>query len=102
MTLKTSLDAMTHDAGTWSDTADMLDDCASAAQGLHLSPQAFTFLGGDAHSAYEDLLNWMVAYLSKGADQARGASHALITVRDIYAGTDEAAKKRIESSWQWH
>lgn len=102
MTLKTSLAAMTHDANTWSDTATMLDGCVKSAQGLHLSPQTFTFLGSDAHSSYEDVLNWMTGYLTKGADQTAKAGKQLAHVRDVFAGTDEAAKQRLQSQWQWH
>lgn len=102
MTLKTSLDAMTHDAKTWQAVSDDLIACARSAEGMHLTAATFSFAGGAAHDAYESVRTWMVDYLKQGARQTWKAADGLIHVRDIYAGTDEVAKDKMRALWAWH
>lgn len=102
MTFQTSMDAMTKDAKRWDDTAAILKQAASDCAGMTLRQQDFTFLGGDTHAQYEKARAFMEQYLKDGERETSAASASLIKARDIYEGSDEDAKHKIESAWKWH
>lgn len=102
MSFKTSMDALSADANRWDTTATMLATAAKAAGGMTLSPSSFTFVGGNAYQAYESLRSHTEEYLQKGSNETSGAAAALRKVRDTYEGSDEGAKQKIVSKWQWH
>lgn len=102
MSFKTSMHALSADAKRWDDTSDKLATAAKAAGGMTISPAAFTFVGGDAHTAYESLRSYAEGYLREGSNETSGAAAALRKVRNTYEGSDERAKDRLHKKWQWH
>lgn len=102
MTFQTSMDAMTKDAARWDDTAAVLKTAAADCKGMTLRAQDFSFAGGDVHSEYEKARAYMEQFLTDGQSATSGAAAALKKARDIYEGSDEAAKKNIEAAWKWH
>lgn len=102
MTFQTSMDAMTKDAKRWDDTAAMLKTAVADCKAMTLRAQDFSFAGADVHAEYEKARAYMEGYLGDGQRETSSAAAALKKARDIYEGSDEAAKKGIESAWQWH
>lgn len=102
MTFQTSMDAMTKDAKRWDDTAAMLKAAATDCANMTLRFQDFSFLGGEAHTEYEKARAFMEQYLKDGERETGAAAAALVEARNTYEGTDEDAKKSIESVWKWH
>lgn len=102
MTFQTSMQAMSSDSKRWDDTAAMLGTAASDCAAMTLRAQDFSFLGGEVHQQYETVRAFMQQYLNDGHRETSEAAASLRKARDIYEGTDEAAKHSIESAWQWH
>lgn len=102
MSFQTSMHALSADATKWSETSDMLDTASSAAGEMTLTLQDFTFAGGEVLAAYEEMRSFVQDYLTTGSKETDGAASALREVRRTYEGSDEGAKRSIESKWQWH
>lgn len=102
MTFQTSMDAMTKDSHRWDDTAAMLKTASSDCSGMAVRAQDFSFMGGEVHTEYEKVRAFMEQYLRDGWRETAEAAAALRKARDIYEGTDEAAKRSIEAAWKWH
>lgn len=101
MTFQSSMHALGNDAKRWDDTAAMLKTATTDCAGMTLRFQDFSFMGGDAHSEYEKVRAFMEQYLSDGHRETSQAAGSLHKTKDIYEGTDEAAKHSIESAWKW-
>jgi uncharacterized protein YukE len=99
---KTALNALTKDAKRWDDTADMLKKAKSDCAAMTLRTQDFSFLGGDVYKEYEAARKFMEDYLGDGERATSKAASALRKVRTTYEGSDERAKRNIESAWDWH
>jgi hypothetical protein len=102
MTFQSSMNALSNDAKRWDDTATMLKTATTDVSAMTLRFQDFSFMGGDAHSEYEKIRAFMEQYLTDGHTETSQAAGSLHKTKDIYEGTDEAAKKSIESAWKWH
>lgn len=103
MSLEVALDALSKDAKRWDDTAEMLKNAASDCAGMQLSHQDFSFMGGDAQKAYEEVRSFMQTYLTDGERETDGAAAALRNVKAAYEGTDQLTKAeidRIKSDWK--
>jgi hypothetical protein len=102
MTFKVSMDALIKDAKCWDDTAAMLQTAGAHCADMTLRAQDFSFLGGDVHQQYEAVRAFMQDYLRDGERETSGAGDALRKVHSTYERSDEAAKHRLESAWEWH
>lgn len=102
MTFKSSMHALGSDAKRWDDTATMLKTATTDCAGMTLRSQDFSFMGGEVHTEYEKIRAFMEQYLTDGHTQTSQAASSLHKTKTIYEGTDEAAKKSIESAWKWH
>src|SRR5204863_7418225 len=96
MSLKVALDALSKDAKRWDDSADMLKTAATTCAGLKLDHQDFSFMGGSAQKAYEDVRSFMHTYLSDGQRETSGAASALRNVKAAYEGSDQLTKAEID------
>jgi hypothetical protein len=100
MSFEVAMKALLADADRWSATADELTTAADTAAALTLPPQSFSFAGGDAATAYEDLRSFVQDFLTDGATKTQGAASALTHVHQVYASTDENAQSALRSKWQ--
>jgi hypothetical protein len=100
MSFEVAMKALLADADRWSATADELTTAAGAAAALTVPAQSFSFAGGDAASAYEELRSFVQDYLSDGATKTKGAATALTHVHQVYASADENAQSELRSKWQ--
>ena len=103
MSLEVALDALSKDAKRWDDTAEMLKTAASDCAGMRLTHQDFSFMGGEAQKAYEEVRSFMQTYLSDGERATSGAADALRDVKAAYEGTDQLTKSeidRIKADWK--
>jgi hypothetical protein len=102
MTFKASMDALTKDAKRWDDTASMLQRARADCADMTLRAQDFSFMGGDVHKQYEEVRSFVEDYLRDGVRETSGAGDALRKVHSTYQGSDDAAKDRLKSAWEWH
>ena len=102
MSFQTAMRALSADATRWSATSDMLETASSAAAGMTLRDQDFSFAGGDVAAAYESLRAYAQDYLTTGSKETAGAATALVAVRRAYEGSDDASAQEVRSKWHWH
>jgi hypothetical protein len=102
MTFKASMEALTNDAKRWDDTAEMLQTARNNCADMTLRAQDFSFMGGDVHKQYEEVRSFVEDYLRDGVRETSGAGDALRKVHSTYQGSDDAAKDRLKSAWEWH
>jgi hypothetical protein len=100
MSFEVAMKALLADADRWSATATELTTASGSAAALTVPVQSFSFAGGDAAAAYEDLRSFVQDYLSDGAAKTKGAAAALTHVHQVYASADENAQSALHSKWQ--
>lgn len=100
MSFEVAMKALLADADRWSDTATELTTASNSATALTLPAQSFSFAGGDAAAAYEELRSFVQGFLSDGSAKAAGAASALTHVHEVYASTDENVQDALRSKWQ--
>lgn len=101
MSFKASMEALQKDAKRWDDTAEMLQTAKSDCAAMTLRAQDFSFMGGEVHKEYEEIRDFMEDYLADGQRATSGAADALRKVHETYQGSDDNAKERLKSSWEW-
>lgn len=101
MSFEVAMKALLADSDRWSGISKSLSAMSADTADLVLSDNAFSFAGGDAAAAYEQVRSFVQDYLTDGAGKVQGAADTLGHVHAVYAGTDEAAKARLEEKWKW-
>jgi membrane-bound lytic murein transglycosylase MltF len=101
MSFEVAMRALLADADRWNAISEQLTTVSSGTSGLYLSSSAFSFAGGDAAAAYEEVRTFVQEFCTAGATKTKGAADALEHVHDVYSSTDEAAKAALEEKWKW-
>lgn len=100
MSFEVAMKALLADADRWTSTSEDLTTASSAAAALTVPDQSFSFAGGEAATAYEELRSFVQGFLSDGSAKASGAAAALSHVHQVYAASDESAKAELEQKWK--
>ncbi|HEY3015753.1 MAG TPA: hypothetical protein VGJ41_11620 [Nocardioides sp.] len=100
MGLEADFNALTHDAKEWHDTATKLQECANLVKTLTLDGE-FSFMAPlvSLDGNYESTRAHVEKICTAGHDQTKAIGDALIKVRDILQGSDEAAKAKLHGLW---
>jgi hypothetical protein len=101
MSFEVAMKALIADADRWNGISESLSNMSGDCGGLALPDSAFSFAGGDAAAAYEQVRSFVQGFVSDGAEKTKGAADALKEVHRTYRGTDEAAKAALEEKWKW-
>lgn len=95
------MDALSADAVLWEGVGESLAWTSEVTAGLTLESKAFSFMGSDTAQSYEEARLLVQTILLQGSATTQDAAHTLRIVRETYEGADEAAKARLEGTWDW-
>jgi hypothetical protein len=103
MSLEVALDALQKDADKWSDTATTLSAAHDGATSITLTIKEFSWAGEhtDLLATYQEAQTKIAELCRQGAAEATGIKDALIATKTTYAGTDEAAKAKLDGVWDY-
>ncbi|ACQ82073.1 hypothetical protein Bcav_3831 [Beutenbergia cavernae DSM 12333] len=102
MSFEAAMQALTDDANRWRTVAGELNSASTSAGGLGLAASQFSFAGATVSQTYENLRAHVQEVLSQGNTEITGAAAELDQVRTTYEGTDQAAKDRLNGTWNWN
>lgn len=102
MSMQAAFEALDREADEWDTTATALGTARQAVNGLHLSPDNFsfiTFVTGVADS-YEEARQHVLDVLTAGKRETEELGEALRQVRRDFQSTDEQVRSEVSSLWQ--
>ena len=101
-TLKMAIAALNADSKRWAEVSTSLNEAATAADGLDIYPQSFPAMADTAlHPVYVELQTKVADLLVGGTKETHEVAEVLVQVRTILQGSDENAKTRLESTWDY-
>jgi hypothetical protein len=101
MSFEIAMQALLADANRWDAASDRLSRVSTDTGQLYLSPGSFSFAGGDAHSAYEEVREFVRDLTSSGSGETSGAAQALREVHQYYRSADQSTRDEMQARWQW-
>jgi hypothetical protein len=101
VTFEVSLNALSSDADKWDETAHTLAQASADASGMVVEATCFSFVGREAHDAYEKARAYIEGFLRDGGTEASGAAAVLREVRAEYENADQRAADRFAKDWKW-
>ncbi len=102
MSMQAGWEALTQEAGEWDTTSEVLATAKGEVDGLHLSPDNFsfiTFVSGVADS-YESARLHVIDILSAGQTETKQLADALRDVRADFQSTDQDRRDAAAKLWE--
>ena len=101
MSVEVAIEALEKDAVKWEDSADALSKASSQAATQDLSDYEFSFIGTTVGltSTYAEIQNKVANLCAGGYHEMTAIAAELRAVKTTYEGTDEAAKAKLQGTW---